>query len=208
MREAGAIILPIPSLVLILFEWAKLIDDALVEIGRWASSMPGNFEVNAVRVLTRAGDRVAVMVGRAGTGKTHTRGTLRTVYETAGWNVIGLAPAARAARELQDGAEITSTTIARHLVEQRGITTTTLVVVDEAAIADTLTTQPAWVIDHVRYLHGNQQLTATEPAEPAPESSQRLPTSTRTATSRLPGRRHRHLPISSALLASKSGSDT
>lgn len=74
--------------------------------------------------------------------------------------------------------------------------------------ADTLTTQPAWVIDHVRYLHGNQQLTATEPAEPAPESSQRLPTSTRTATSRLPGRRHRHLSISSALLASKSGFDT
>ncbi len=358
MREAGAIILPIPSLVLILFEWAKLIDDALVEIGRWASSMPGDFEVNAVRVLTCAGDRVAVMVGRAGTGKTHTLGTLRTVYETAGWNVIGLAPAARAARELQDGAEITSTTIARHLVEQRDITATTLVVVDEAAMAgsrdvarwsikppesgqrscwsatttnspksqqaahseprstpstggwsstpltaakhiagnklpsissataaspqhsvqrlevqqgnlqrlnrrtmspaehealhielvkiggelrqarsdraaeqafnrcapnpiddarstriatlaaDTLTTQPAWVIDHVRYLHGNQQLTATEPAEPAPESSQRLPTSTRTATSRLPGRRHRHLSISSALLASKSGFDT
>jgi hypothetical protein len=271
VREAGAIMLPIPILVLILFEWAKLIDAALVEIGRWASSMPGDFEVNAVRVLTRAGDRVAVMVGRAGTGKTHTLGTLRTVYETAGWNVIGLAPSARAARELQDGAEITSTTIARHLVEQRDITATTLVVVDEAPMAgsrdvarwssspstaakhiagnklpstssataaspqhsvqrlevqqanlqrlnhrtmspaehealhielvkiggelrqarsdradeqafnrcapnpidddrstriatlaaDTLTTQPVWVIDHVRYLHGNQQLTAT-----------------------------------------------
>lgn len=31
--------------------------------------------------------------------------------------------------------------------------------------ADALTTQPVWVIDHVRYLYGNQQLAATEPAE-------------------------------------------
>ena len=77
------------------------------------------------------------MVGRAGTGKTHTLGTLRAAYEDAGWSVIGLAPSARAARELQEGSGIESTTIARHLVEQRTITTTTVVVVDEAAMAGT-----------------------------------------------------------------------
>ena len=51
--------------------------------------------------------------------------------------MIGLAPSARAARELQDGSGIGSTTIARHRVEQRPITATTLVVIDEAAMAGT-----------------------------------------------------------------------
>ena len=101
------------------------------------TSTLGPDQAHAIRVVTSAGDRVAVMVGRAGTGKTHTLGTLRCVYEDAGWDVIGLAPSARAARELQDGAGIDSTTIARHLVEQRTITATTVVVVDEAAMAGT-----------------------------------------------------------------------
>ena len=101
------------------------------------ASTLGDDQATAIRALTSAGDPVAVMVGRAGTGKTHTLGTLRAVYEDAGWTVIGLAPSARAARELQEGAGIVSTTIARHRVEQRAITATTVVVVDEAAMAGT-----------------------------------------------------------------------
>jgi conjugative relaxase-like TrwC/TraI family protein len=101
------------------------------------SSTLGNDQAAAVLALTSAGDRMAVMVGRAGTGKTHTLGSVRAIYEAAGWDVIGLAPSARAARELQDGAAIDSTTLARHFVEQRTITATTLVVVDEAAMAGT-----------------------------------------------------------------------
>lgn len=97
----------------------------------------GDDQAAAIRALTSNGDRVSVIVGRAGTGKTHTLGTLRAAYEDAGWSVIGLAPSARAARELQEGSGIESTTIARHLVEQRDITTTTVVVVDEAAMAGT-----------------------------------------------------------------------
>ncbi len=30
---------------------------------------------------------------------------------------------------------------------------------------DVLTTQPAWIIDHIRYLHDNHQLTSTDPVE-------------------------------------------
>ena len=101
------------------------------------TSTLGNDQAAAVLALTSAGDRVAVMVGRAGTGKTHALGTVRSIYEAAGWSVIGLAPSARAARELQDGAGIDSTTLARHRFEQRTITPTTLVVVDEAAMAGT-----------------------------------------------------------------------
>ena len=95
----------------------------------------GADQAEAVRLLTTCGDRVAVMVGRAGTGKTHTFGTLRSVYEAAGYTVIGLAPSARAARELEEGAGIASMTIARHLVEHREIDATTVVVVDEAGMA-------------------------------------------------------------------------
>ena len=102
-----------------------------------AASTLGDDQAAAVLGITSAGDRVAVMIGRAGTGKTHTLGTVRSIYETAGWDVIGLAPSARAARELADGAGIESTTLARHLVEQRTITATTLVVVDEAGMAGT-----------------------------------------------------------------------
>lgn len=101
------------------------------------ASTLGDDQAAGVLALTSAGDRVAVMVGRAGTGKTHTLGSVRAIYESAGWDVIGLAPSARAARELQEGAGIDSTTLARHLVEQRTITSTTLVVVDEAAMAGT-----------------------------------------------------------------------
>ena len=113
-----------------------ILDQGTTRVAIKASTL-GPDQAHAIRVLTSAGDQVAVMVGRAGTGKTHTLGTLRTLYEAAGWDVIGLAPSARAARELHDGASISSTTIARHLVERREVTATTLVVVDEAAMAGT-----------------------------------------------------------------------
>ena len=87
------------------------------------------------------------MVGRAGTGKTHTLGTLRSLYEDAGYTVIGLAPSARAARELEAGAGIESVTIARHLVEHREIDATTIVVVDEAGM--TAVRDLARVVDQV-----------------------------------------------------------
>jgi conjugative relaxase-like TrwC/TraI family protein len=113
-----------------------VLDAASVEAHIGQSTL-GDDQARALRALTGGGDRVAVMVGRAGTGKTHTLGTLRAAYEDAGWSVVGLAPSARAARELQDGSGIGSTTIARHLVEHRQITRTTVVVVDEAAMAGT-----------------------------------------------------------------------
>ena len=111
-----------------------VLDWSLVEAAITASTL-GHDQAVAVRSLTTSGDQVAVMVGRAGTGKTHTLGTLRTVYEHSGFMVIGLAPSARAARELQSGSGIGSTTIARHLVERRQIDASTVVVVDEAGMA-------------------------------------------------------------------------
>ena len=99
------------------------------------ASTLGDDQAAAVTSLTSSGDRIAVLVGRAGTGKTHTLGTARMMYESAGFTVVGLAPSARAARELEAGAGIDSTTLARHLVEHRDIDAGTVVVVDEAGMA-------------------------------------------------------------------------
>jgi conjugative relaxase-like TrwC/TraI family protein len=111
-----------------------VLDRVLVETAITASTL-GDDQANAIRVLTAGGDRVAVMVGRAGTGKTHTLGTLHTAYQAVGYTVLGLAPSARAAGELEAGSGISSTTIARHLVKQREIDATTVVIIDEAGMA-------------------------------------------------------------------------
>ena len=100
-----------------------------------AASTLGDDQAAAVWSLTSSGDRISVLVGRAGTGKTHTLGVVRRLYEDAGFTVVGLAPSARAARELEAGAGISSTTLARHLVEHRDIDAATVVVVDEAGMA-------------------------------------------------------------------------
>jgi hypothetical protein len=110
-----------------------------------AASTLGIDQAAAVRSLTSSGDRISVLVGRAGTGKTHTLGTIRTVYEDAGFDLIGLAPSARAARELEAGAGIGSTTLARHLVEHRDIDSSTLVVVDEAGMAAVRDLAVSWI---------------------------------------------------------------
>jgi conjugative relaxase-like TrwC/TraI family protein len=113
-----------------------VLDPDRVEAAIRASTL-GVDQAEAVQMLTAAGDRIGAMVGRAGTGKTHTLGVLRVVFESAGYTVIGLAPSARAARELEAGSGIRSTTIARHRVEQRAIDATTIVVVDEAGMGGT-----------------------------------------------------------------------
>ena len=100
-----------------------------------SASTLGDDQASAVTALTASGDRISALVGRAGTGKTHTLGIVRMLYEDAGFTVVGLAPSARAARELEAGAGIGSTTLARHLVEHRDIDAGTVVVVDEAGMA-------------------------------------------------------------------------
>ncbi|MFN2556639.1 MAG: MobF family relaxase [Nitriliruptorales bacterium] len=66
-----------------------------------------------VRRLTTAGEGVAVVVGRAGTGKTFGLAVAREAWRRAGIPVVGAALAARAALELQEAAGIPSTTVHR-----------------------------------------------------------------------------------------------
>ena len=65
-----------------------------------------------VEPLCLDGDGVAVVAGKAGTGKTFALGAAREAWQAAGHPVLGVAVARRAAGELQDGAGIESTSVA------------------------------------------------------------------------------------------------
>jgi conjugative relaxase-like TrwC/TraI family protein len=84
---------------------------------------------------------VAVIEARAGTGKTYIAGVLRAIYERAGFQVIGVAPTARAARELEEQAHIPSRTLDRLLLDTdhlgERIPTNSVVILDEAGMAPT-----------------------------------------------------------------------
>jgi conjugative relaxase-like TrwC/TraI family protein len=60
--------------------------------------------------LTRSGRPVEVVIGHPGTGKTFTLDAVREAFEVSNHRVIGVSLAARAARELQAGSGIVSTT--------------------------------------------------------------------------------------------------
>lgn len=66
-----------------------------------------------VEALCLRGDAVAVVAGKAGTGKTFALGATREAWQAAGYPVLGVATARRAANELQTGAGIESTSVAR-----------------------------------------------------------------------------------------------
>ena len=68
-------------------------------------------QIAAVRTVAGSGNGVDVIEALAGTGKTYTAGVLRELYEQAGYTVVGVAPTARAARELAEQAGIPSRTL-------------------------------------------------------------------------------------------------
>lgn len=95
-----------------------------------------------VEDLTRSGRGVEVVVGKAGTGKTFALDAARDVWESSGVKVIGCALSARAAKELEAGSGIESSTIAALMKDLDDWTTPRLerdsvVVVDEAGMVGT-----------------------------------------------------------------------
>ncbi|MDQ8044932.1 MAG: MobF family relaxase, partial [Patulibacter sp.] len=102
--------------------------------------VPGDEQRAAVIGVTTSGNGVDVIEARAGTGKTFLAGLIREAYEAHGVGVIGTAPTGAAARELTEGAGIRSWTIHALLSEIErfdGLTPGTVVVLDEAGMADT-----------------------------------------------------------------------
>lgn len=95
-----------------------------------------------VQRLTRSGQGVEVVVGKAGSGKTFALDAAREVWERSGYRVLGCCIAARAAEELQAGSGIPSHTV-RGLLQDLdhpilgGLAPDSVLVIDEAAMVGT-----------------------------------------------------------------------
>ncbi len=96
-------------------------------------------QLEMVHRLMHAKGPVTTVVGVAGAGKTRALGAARQIWADAAIDVIGAAYTAKAASELHEGAEISSDTLASTVMQirQRGLKKNSVVVVDEASMADT-----------------------------------------------------------------------
>jgi conjugative relaxase-like TrwC/TraI family protein len=94
---------------------------------------------DVVRSVTGSGHAIENIEALAGAGKTTTAGAIANAYRAAGRHVIGAAPTARAAREL-DHAGIPATTISRILTnpdEHLPVGAPLVAIIDEAGMAGT-----------------------------------------------------------------------
>jgi conjugative relaxase-like TrwC/TraI family protein len=116
--------------------WPELVRQVL---DRHASA--GEDQKAMVRDLTQGGDGVALVVGRAGSGKTWALGLVREAFELDGYQVLGAAPTGIATVGLADEGFTNTATIDRLLLNLQGgrteLDSRTVLVVDEAAMVAT-----------------------------------------------------------------------
>jgi len=107
----------------------------------------GGDQHTAIQSICSSAASVTVLVGPAGTGKTYTVNAIRAAFEHTGHTVVGAAPSARAAIELESGAGISSSTL--HSLLHRWTTgretpvSASLLVIDEAGMTDLRTLETA-----------------------------------------------------------------
>lgn len=139
-RTAGAAVVP-----------ADLLDRAIATHDEALPHRPlSDDQRQAVAAFTADGQRVSILIGPAGTGKSVTLGVARAAWEAAGYRVRGYAPFGAAAVSLQQSARMESEVVAKLLYEQRRLeqlspdqrdrwvlTSRDVVVVDEAGTLGT-----------------------------------------------------------------------
>ncbi|MBC7375656.1 MAG: AAA family ATPase, partial [Frankiales bacterium] len=126
---------------------------ALMPLGRDAGLDPSQYR--AVLHLAGGGDFLSVLTAPAGAGKTSTLGAASRAWQSAGYQVVGLAPSARAAAELSAATGGPTDTLAKWLHTHRSasvyapgatrassLDARTVVIVDEASMASTLDLDP------------------------------------------------------------------
>ena len=125
---------------------AGVADPAAVEAALAARPGLHAEQVAMVRRLTARGDLVQVVVGKAGSGKSHALAAAAQAWTASGLPVLGAAVAARAAHELSTGTGIQAMTVARLLSHAdhpgphgtpRGLPQRVVLVVDEAGMLGT-----------------------------------------------------------------------
>lgn len=136
-------------------------------------------QATLVREMATSGARLQLAIAPAGSGKTTAMRALASAWADGGGTIIGLAPSAAAADALRSQIDTQTDTLAKltHSLEQArqtgaampdwvaGIDSSTLVVIDEAGMADTLSLDAAvsYILEHggsVRLIGDDQQLSA------------------------------------------------
>ena len=148
-----------------------LAEHVVINASRRASARLSEEQCGALERIALSGRRVELVDAAAGTGKTTLLGELASVYRGQGYDVVGLAPSARAARELEQ-AGVESRTIDSHLSrlrrdEQNAVESDRerrgrLVIVDEAGMVGTRNLARLLQEEHAR---GSKILLAGDPAQ-------------------------------------------
>lgn len=109
-----------------------------------------------VEHICLGGDRVAVVVGRAGSGKTYALAAAREAWQASGFPVLGVAVARRAADQLEADAGIAATSVAALIAalerERDPLPARAVLVVDEAGMVPTR--QIARLLEAVEHVDG------------------------------------------------------
>jgi conjugative relaxase-like TrwC/TraI family protein len=156
----------------------RVVDDGMVELALLESAANGNAldlgQAALVRAMCTSGARLQLAIAPAGAGKTTAMRTLVQAWTHSGGDVVGLAPSAAAAAQLRDATGTPAETLAKltwsihhnDLQEwAERIDRWTLVIIDEAGMADTLSLDTAveFIIGRggsVRLIGDDQQLAA------------------------------------------------
>ena len=151
---------------------------ATVELALLESAANGNAldegQTGLVRAMCTSGARLQLAIAPAGAGKTTAMRTLARAWRDSGGQVVGLAPSAAAAAQLRDATGAPAETLAKltysidhnELPEwMQRIGRSTLVIIDEAGMADTLSLDSAvqFIIGRggsIRLIGDDQQLAA------------------------------------------------
>ena len=158
----------------------RFLDAGTVELALLESAANGNAldagQAALVRSMCTSGARLQLAIAPAGAGKTTAMRTLARAWRDSGGQVVGLAPSAAAAAQLRDATGAPADTLAKltwSLQHPNGscrngsdsIGPSTLVIIDEAGMADTLSLDTAvqFIIGRggsVRLIGDDQQLAA------------------------------------------------
>ncbi len=156
----------------------RVLDAGTVELALLESAANGNAlddgQAALVRAMCTSGARLQLAIAPAGAGKTTAMRTLARAWSDSGGHVIGLAPSAAAAAQLRDATGAPADTLAKLTWSidhddlpdwAQRIGRSTLVIIDEAGMADTLSLDTAvnFIVERggsVRLVGDDQQLAA------------------------------------------------
>ena len=156
----------------------RVLDAGTVELALLESAANGNAldagQAALVRAMCTSGARLQLAIAPAGAGKTTAMRTLARAWSDSGGHVVGLAPSAAAAAQLRDATGAPADTLAKltwsihhnDLPDWADrIGRSTLVIIDEAGMADTLSLDTAvqFIIGRggsIRLIGDDQQLAA------------------------------------------------